>query len=74
MTDATKTAPAFTTIDVACRVEGYAVPDGNTWWYLIASYPWSKRFYVTADAFFNGDDGADSLSGTPFVDAKVPLC
>ena len=35
------------------KVTGFAVADGNTWWYQIASAPWSGAYYVSADAFYN---------------------
>ena len=43
--------PAGTTVQVACRLQGFAVKNGNTWWYRIASSPWSSSFYASADAF-----------------------
>ncbi len=62
------------TVQVTCRASGFAVLDGNTWWYRIASSPWSNAYWASADPFYN--DGATSgpLSGTPFVDTAVPLC
>lgn len=62
------------TVQVSCKVSGFAVADGNTWWYRIASAPWSDGLYVSADAFYN--DGATSgpLQGTPYVDPAVPTC
>ena len=66
--------PAFTTVQVSCRVHGFAVADGNTWWYLVASAPWSNVYYVSADAFYNNGATSGSLAGTPFVDSSVPVC
>jgi RHS repeat-associated protein len=66
--------PAGTTVTVACRVSGFAVADKNTWWYLIASQPWSSLYYASADAFYNNGQTSGSLQGTPFVDTSVPLC
>jgi hypothetical protein len=62
------------TIQVACKIQGFAVADGNTWWYQIAASPWNDAYYASADAFYN--DGATSgpLAGTPFVDSGVPTC
>ncbi|MGC8499468.1 MAG: hypothetical protein ACP5OV_08265, partial [Acidimicrobiales bacterium] len=62
------------TVQVTCRAQGFAVLDGDTWWYQIASSPWSNAYWASADPFYN--DGATSgpLSGTPFVDTAVPLC
>jgi hypothetical protein len=50
------------------------VQDGNTWWYRIASPPWSDAFYVSADAFYNNGSVSGSLIGTPFVDPLVRDC
>jgi RHS repeat-associated protein len=66
--------PIFTTVQVACRVTGFRVADGNTWWYLVASSPWNSVYYVSADAFYNNGRTSGSLIGTPFVDIAVPIC
>jgi len=66
--------PAFATIQIACKVTGFRVSDGNTWWYRIASAPWNYAFYVSADAFYNNGASSGSLLGTPFVDSAVPDC
>jgi hypothetical protein len=63
-----------TTVQVTCRLTGYKVADGNTWWYQIASSPWNNTYYASADAFYNNGDTSGSLSGTPFVDTNVPVC
>lgn len=63
-----------TTVAVRCRVDGFAVEDGNTWWYRIASEPWNDEFYASADAFYNNGERSGGLDGTPFVDEDVPLC
>jgi serine/threonine-protein kinase len=63
----------YTTIQITCRLTGFAVADGNTWWYLIAQSPWSNQFYASADNFYNNGQ----TSGPPnsvFVDTNVPLC
>ena len=62
------------TVQIACKVTGFKVADGNTWWYRIASSPWNNAFYVSADAFYNDGATSGSLSGTPFVDPAVPSC
>ena len=62
------------TVQIACKVTGFAVADGNKWWYRIASAPWSGTYYVSADAFYNDGATSGSLSGTPFVDPDVPGC
>jgi hypothetical protein len=63
------------TVQITCALTGFRVADGNTWWYLIASSPWSNQYYASADAFYN-EPGvtSGSLLGTPFVDPQVPLC
>jgi len=62
------------TVQITCKLTGLAVADGNTWWYKIASSPWSNAYYVSADAFYNNGETSGSLSGTPFVDPNVPSC
>jgi len=66
--------PDNTTVQIACKVTGFAVEDGNTWWYRIASSPWSDAYYASADAFYNNGQTSGSLKGTPFVDSNVPNC
>lgn len=65
---------AYQTVQISCRLQGFKVADGNTWWYRIAQSPWSTRFYVSADAFYNNGQTSGSLIGTPFVTTNVPLC
>jgi surface antigen len=62
------------TVQIACRLTGFKVADGNTWWYRIASSPWNDVYYVSADAFYNNGETSGSLLGTPFVDTSVPEC
>lgn len=62
------------TVQIACKLTGFKVADGNTWWYRIASSPWNNSYYVSADAFYNDGATAGSLSGTPWVDSAVPSC
>jgi hypothetical protein len=62
------------TVYVSCAVHGFRVTDGNTWWYRIASSPWSNGYYASADAFYNSGHTSGPLKGTPFVDPAVPLC
>ena len=59
---------------VACKVQGFRVADGDTWWYRIASSPWDGTYYVSADGFYNNGATSGSLVGTPFVDINVPNC
>ncbi len=62
------------TVQIACKVTGFAVADGNTWWYRIASAPWGGNYYGSADAFYNNGQTSGSLLNTPFVDPSVPDC
>jgi hypothetical protein len=62
------------TVGVACKVQGFKVADGDTWWYRIASSPWNGAYYASADAFYNNGHTSGSLVGTPFVDNNVPNC
>jgi len=66
--------PSNETVQIACKVEGFKVSDGNTWWYRIASSPWNSSYYGSADAFYNDGATSGSLIGTPFVDPSVPNC
>ena len=66
--------PTDTTVQVTCKLTGFAVADGNTWWYQIGSGPWNGNYYASADAFFNDGETSGSLHGTPFVDPNVPTC
>ena len=66
--------PSNTTVQIACRLTGFRVEDGNTWWYRIASIPWNDAYYASADAFYNNGQTSGSLLGTPFVDPAVPNC
>jgi cell wall-associated NlpC family hydrolase len=66
--------PSNATVQIGCRVTGFRVEDGNTWWYRIASSPWNGAFYVSADAFYNNGQTSGGLIGTPFVDPAVPGC
>src|SRR4051794_17237562 len=34
------TIPALATVQIACKLSGFRVANGNTWWYQIASSPW----------------------------------
>jgi hypothetical protein len=62
------------TVAIACKIIGFKVADGNTWWYRIAQSPWSGAYYVSADAFYNDGSTSGSLLGTPFVDPAVATC
>ena len=66
--------PAYTTVEIACRLTGWTAPNGNNWWYRIAQAPWSGTFYASADAFYNNGATSGPLANTPFVDPAVPAC
>jgi cell wall-associated NlpC family hydrolase len=66
--------PSNDTVQIACKLNGFTVADGNTWWYRIASSPWNNAYYGSADAFYNNGATSGSLLGTPFVDPNVPNC
>jgi hypothetical protein len=68
------TISAYQTVQIACKLAGFKVADGNTWWYRIAQSPWNGAYYVSADAFYNNGATSGSLAGTPFVDPNVPNC
>jgi hypothetical protein len=63
-----------TTVQIACKLQGFRVADGNTWWYRIAQSPWNSQYYASADAFYNNGQTSGSLRGTPFVDPNVRNC
>ena len=62
--------PEYATIRIQCRRTGFAVADGNTWWYKI----YGEVYYASADNFYNNGSTSGSLSGTPFYDPDIPLC
>ncbi len=66
--------PSHTTVQIACKVIGLKVQDGDTWWYRIASSPWDNKYYVSADAFYNNGQTSGPLTTSLFVDNKVPNC
>lgn len=66
--------PSNETVQISCKVTGFRVADGDTWWYQIASPPWSDQYYASADAFYNNGATSGSLIGTPFVDPAIPNC
>jgi NlpC/P60 family len=68
------TIPSNTTVQITCKLQGFPVADGNTWWYRIASDPWNNVYHSSADAFYNNGQTAGSLHGTPLVDPGVPTC
>lgn len=66
--------PGNATVQIACKLQGFKVSDGNTSWYRIASDPWNGNYYVSADAFYNNGQTSGSLAGTPYVDPSVRDC
>jgi hypothetical protein len=64
----------FATVRVACKLTGFKVSDGNTWWYRLLSSPWDGMYYASADGFYNNGQTSGSLHGTPLVDPAVPDC
>lgn len=62
------------TVQIACKLHGFRVANGNTWWYRIASSPWSNSYYASADAFYNNGQTSGPLRGTPFMDSNVRDC
>jgi hypothetical protein len=72
--NARQSIPANTTVDVTCRVTGFQVADGDTWWYEIDTAPWDDLYFASADAFYNNGQTNGSLVDTPLVDAGVPIC
>lgn len=54
-----------TNVQISCKVQGFAVTDGNQWWYRIASSPWNDQYYASADAFYNNGQTSGSLKNTP---------
>jgi hypothetical protein len=61
-------------VQIACKLTGFKVANGNTWWYRIASSPWKNAYYSSADAFYNNGQTSGTLVGTPYVDERVPNC
>ncbi|MCX5610214.1 MULTISPECIES: hypothetical protein [unclassified Streptomyces] len=59
---------------ITCKVRGFAVANGNSWWYRIGSPPWSDLYYASADPFYNNGQTSGPVKGTPFVDEAVPNC
>jgi hypothetical protein len=61
-------------VTIACRMRGFAVQDGDVWWYRLADAPWSGSYYATADAFYNNGRTSGSLIGSRLVDLRIPVC
>lgn len=61
-------------VQVICRVQGWVVPDGDPWWYRLASKPWNGNYYATSDAFYNNGATSGSVDTGVVVDDQVPVC
>lgn len=61
-------------VQVFCRVEGFAVADGDKWWYRIAPSPWNGRYYASADNFYNTPKPTGKPDNGVIVDKRVSLC
>ncbi|MFD8949572.1 hypothetical protein ACFV0B_12025 [Streptomyces xanthophaeus] len=59
---------------ITCKLRGFAVANGNTWWYRIGSPPWNDAYYASADPFYNNGQTSGPVKGTPYVDEAVPDC
>lgn len=65
----------YATVQISCALPGFAVANGNTWWYRIASSPWNNQYYASADAFYNTPGMTSGpLRGTPYVDETIRRC
>lgn len=66
--------PAGARVQVSCKVYAPSIPSASPagYWYLLASPPWSNRYYAVANTFMNG--GTLSGSGVRHVDRAVPDC
>jgi serine/threonine protein kinase len=63
-----------TTVQVSCRVQGLSA-GGTTWWYRIASSPWSNSFYASCSAFYNtGTNTSGPFENGIDYDPNVPTC
>jgi hypothetical protein len=61
-------------VTVSCRVKGFAVADGDPWWYRLAQPPWNNRYYATTDVFYNTPTATGNpINGVAF-DKRVPVC
>jgi Divergent InlB B-repeat domain len=72
--------PAFAAVQVTCRVQGFPVdtttanPQGDVWWYEVASNGSNNQYFASADPFYNNGSDTGSLVGTPLFDPSVPTC
>jgi hypothetical protein len=61
-------------VTVSCRVHGFKVKDGDTWWYRLASPPWNGNYYATSDVFYNTPNTSGNPINGIMVDSTVKLC
>jgi hypothetical protein len=61
-------------VRVSCRVRGFKVTDGDTWWYRLASPPWNGKYYATSDVFYNSPKTTGNPINGIIVDRRVPVC
>jgi transcriptional regulator with XRE-family HTH domain len=59
---------------VACKVRAPSIPSvtPDGYWYLVASPPWNRHYYVAANTFLNGDPPAGPY--THNTDSQVRTC
>jgi hypothetical protein len=60
------TGQRWLSVQIACKLPGFTVADGNTWWYRIE--PLNSEYYASADAIYNNSKTTGSLLNTPLVD------
>lgn len=59
---------------VSCRVKGFAVTDGDRWWYRLAQSPWNDRYYASTDNFYNTPTPTGNPINGVVFDKRVPVC
>ena len=61
-------------VKVSCRVEGFAVADGDRWWYRLAQSPWNNRYYASTDNFYNTPKPTGNPINGVVFDKRVRVC
>lgn len=61
-------------VRVSCRVEGFAVADGDRWWYRLAQSPWNNRYYASTDNFYNTPTPTGNPINGVVFDKRVRVC
>ena len=59
----TGTGARHETVHITCKLPGFKVAAGNTWWYRNASSPWNDSYYSSADAKDDNGSTSGSLHG-----------